>query len=258
MNTPSSILRLLAVAALALVSCAPAAASAPSPSASARASGVYVYQPSPLIWQLVTLVDGDVSHGAGAVFEWSCAGQSWTIGTIPASIQGTSLRFGDETFPAAGGAPLSPWHAGTDPRALPKPVCADATPTTKTVLSGDAARELIRRTVTGIAPVLVPTWLPDRVSATVDARPTSFTATYVAADGVRVTLQTVLANPQPVRSDGTQRHLVFRGDSAAFYQALDGAAKTTRTLLWSENVPYALITDGLTETEFWKVAESLQ
>jgi hypothetical protein len=258
MSTPSLLLRLLSFAALVLAACAPAAVSAPSPSANAGASGVYVYQPAPLIWQLVTLVDGEVSHGAGAVFEWSCAGQSWTIGTIPASVQGTSLRFGDETFAAAGGAPLAPWHPGTDPRGLPKPICADATPTTKTVLSADAARELIKRTVTGITPVLVPSWLPDRVSATVETRQSSFTVTYVAADGVRVTLQTVVANPQPVRSDGTQRRLAFRGDGAAFYQALDGSAKTTRTLLWNESVSYALITDGLTETEFWKVAESLQ
>lgn len=258
----------LILASLLLGACGSTAASsgAPSPSASSL-SGVYVYQPAPLIWQLVTIADGKVANDAGAVFEWSCAGERWAIGRIPASIDGTYLRFGDDRFALKDGAPDRPWQLGADPRALPRPICAGATPTTKTVLSSDAARELIKQRVTAIDPVLVPAWLPDRVTATVDARIDAFAVTYVATD-MRIVLRTALANPQPAGPDGTQRHLVFRGDANAFYQAQDAAATTSRTLLWSERatetrsgtapLAYALTTDGLSEAEFWKIAESLQ
>ena len=257
------------LAALLLSACGSAVASSgASPSSqSASPSGVYVYQPSPLIWQLVTLADGKVANGAGAVFEWSCAGERWAIGRIPASIDGGYLRFGDDRFALTGGVPALPWRPGADPRGLPRPICADATPTTKTVLSSDAARELIKQRVTAIGPVLVPTWLPDRVAATVDARDSSFAVTYVGS-GVRVTLATVLANPQPVGSDGTQQHLSFRSDANAFYQAQSGSPTTSRTLLWTEpvttsgagttSIAYALTTDGLSGAEFWKIAGSLQ
>lgn len=260
----------LILASALLAACGPAAiasSGSASPSTTVLPSGVYVYQPAPLIWQLVTFENGAVANGAGAVFEWSCAGERWAIGRIPASIDGAYLRFGDERFALKGGAPDAPWHPGTDPRALPRPICAGATPTTKAVLSSDAARELIKERVTAIGPVLVPTWLPDGVSADVDARAYSFTVTYVAS-GVRVVVATVLANPRPVEAGGSQRHLQFRGDTNALYQTLDASATTSRTLLWNEYAtsmwsgatftPYMLSADGLTEAEFWKVVESLQ
>jgi hypothetical protein len=146
------------------------------------------------------------------------------------------------------------------------------TASTTPPLSGEAARQLIKQKVTGIAPLLVPTVLPDRVQATADTRPDSFDVTYVGDAGVRVSLRTAVANPQPLQSDGTQQRLTFRGDARAFYQALDGRARTTRTLLWFEQatkpspaaaaicscVPYALTAEGLTEGEFWQLAESLR
>lgn len=260
----------LVLASTLLAACGPAAVASSgsaSPSATVQRSGVYVYQPAPLIWQLVTIADGKVANDAGAVFEWSCAGERWTIGRFPASVDGAYLRFGDERFAVKDGVPDAPWRLGADPRGLPRPVCAGATPTTKTVLSSDAARELIKGRVTAIGPVLVPTWLPDRVSASVDARADSFNVTY-AANAVRVTLATMVANPRPVEPGGTQRHQSFRGDANAFYQALDASATTSRTLLWNEHatttgtgaasIAYMLATDGLTEAEFWKIAESLQ
>ena len=260
----------LILASVLFAACGPAAvasSASASPSATVLRSGVYVNQPAPLIWQLVTIADGRIANGAGAVFEWSCAGESWTIGRFPASIDGAYLRFGDERFALKEGAPDAPWRLGADPRALPRPICSGATPATKTVLSSDAARELIKGRVTAIAPVLVPTWLPDRVSASVDARADSFTVTYVASTA-RVTLATELANPRPVEPGGMQRHQSFRRDANAFYQALDASATTSRTLLWNEyttttgtattSIAYMLAADGLTEADFWKVAESLR
>lgn len=238
------------------------------------ATGSYVYHPTPLIWETVTVADGAVIGGAGVVFEWNCAGQQWTIGRIPATLGDTYLQFGDERFAISGGVLDARWRATgePDPRRGPALVCSDPMPTTKTLVSADAARELIKQQVTDIAPVLVPTVLPDRVSAMVETKVASFAVTYVADSGVRATLRTVLANPAPIDAGGTQQRLAFRGDAGAFYQALDGRANTTRTLLWFEPatkpstlgpascscVPYALTADGLSEAEFWKIAGSLQ
>ncbi len=245
-----------------------------APGQAALAAGSYVYHPTPFVWEIVTVADGAVIGGAGAVFEWSCTGQQWTIGRIPVTLGGTYLQFGDERFAISGGTLDARWRATAepDPRRGAALVCTDPMPTTKTVVSADAARELIKRQVTEIAPVLVPTVLPDRVSAMVETHAASFAVTYIADGGVRATLRTVLANPAPIGAGGTQQRLAFRGDAGAFYQALDGRTNTTRTLIWFEPatkpstlgpascscVPYALTADGLSEAEFWRIAGSLQ
>lgn len=238
------------------------------------ASGSYVYHPTPVIWETVTIADGAVIGSSGAVYEWNCTGQQWTIGRIPATLGPTYLQFGDDRFAISDGVLDARWQrtAEPDPRRGAALVCSDPMPTTKAVLSADAARELIKRSVTDIAPVLIPTDLPDRVSAMVETKAASFSVTYIGERGVRATLRTVLANPAPVAAGGTQQRLAFRGDAGAFYQALDGSATTTRTLLWFEPaskpsalgpascgcVPYALTADGLSEADFWKIAVSLQ
>lgn len=259
--------------AMLLAACGSLAGGAGTASA-ALASGSYVYHPTPFVWEAVTIADGAVIGSAGVVYEWNCAGQRWTIGRIPATLGPTYLQFGDDRFVIAGGALDARWQptADADPRRGASLVCSDPMPTTKTVLSVDAAREFIKRTVTDIAPVLVPTTLPDRAFATVEAKAASYAVTYLTDDGVRATLRTALANPAPIEAGGTQRRLAFRGDAGAFYQALDGRATTARTLLWFEPaskpsalgpasctcVPYALTADGLSEAEFWKIAGSLQ
>ena len=108
-----------------LVACAPAAGlPAPTSTPSATiAPGVYTLQPSPLVWQLVTIVDGDVANPAGAVFEWNCNGQSWAIGTMPARVVDDQLRFADERFPIAQGRLTGGWRRGADPRSLARPTC---------------------------------------------------------------------------------------------------------------------------------------
>ena len=112
------------IAAL-VIACGPAAglpASTATPSPTI-APGVYTLQPSPLGWQLVTIGDGDVANRAGAVFEWSCTGQSWTIGTMPARVVDDQLRFADERFPIAAGRITGGWRRGADPRSLARPIC---------------------------------------------------------------------------------------------------------------------------------------
>ena len=115
-----------------VLSCGPAVSPpSPSPSLSALPSGVYVYQPTPMIWELLTLVDGQPANGAGAVFEWSCAGRRWAIGAFAARIEDGYLRFGDERFVLDSGVPAPLWHLGSDPRMQPQPVCPGPIPTTK-------------------------------------------------------------------------------------------------------------------------------
>lgn len=262
MNTQIAHRPILAFAAL-LAACSPAAASGPSasPSPTPRVSGTYAYQPRPYLWELVTIVDGKIVNGQGVLLEWSCAGTRWSAGAVPASIGDGSLRVGDERFALAAGVPAAPWRLAADPRTLPAPTCGPV-PTTKPGLSPDAARDLITQRVTGIGAVLVPAALPDGLSADVDARVEAFSVTYTGA-GVRITLATAVANPQPPTSEGTQRRLFFRGDAGAFYQEMDGSATTARTLLWTETVgsaavPYALTADGLTSDGFWSIARSLR
>ena len=218
-------------------------------------------------------VRGDaVVGGAGQVYEWSCAGQRWAIGSIPASLHETYLHFGDERFAIAGGVLDARWRptASPDPRRGAGLVCADPMPTTKTVLSADAARDLIKRQVTAIAPVLVPTTLPDRVSAMADAQADAFSVLYIGEEGVRVRLLAGVVQLEPPQTGGFEEELRFRGDARARYQAIYGRTNATRTLIWLEPatkpsalascpcVPYALSADSLSEEEFWKVARSLE
>ncbi len=274
MTTPRHLIILSFLLALLLTACAPSAGSPGRTAAPSLAPGAYVYQPRPLVWQTVTIADGTVTGGAGQVFEWSCASERWAVGSIPASLQETYLQFGDDRFAISGGSLDARWRAtaAPDPRRGAALVCSDPMPTTKTLVSGDAARDLIKQKVTAIAPVLVPTVLPDRVNASVDAQSDAFTVLYIGDAGVRVWLRTAVVQPQPLPSDGFQQQLAFRGDHRALYQRTDGRANATRTLVWLEPatkpsrlasasctcVPYALTADGLTENEFWKVAESLR
>ena len=270
-------LLLILLAAVLITGCAaPASLPGASPARSfpLLASGSYVYQPRPFVWQVVTIRADAVTGGAGQVYEWSCAGQRWAIGSIPASLHETYLRFGDDRFAIAGGTLDARWRptAVPDPRRGAALVCADPMPTTKTVLSADAARELIKRQVTAIAPVLVPTTLPDGVFATADAQPDAFTVLYIGETGVRVRLRTAVVQLDLPQAGGFEQQLAFRGDARARYQAIDGRTNATRTLIWLEPatkpsalasascpcVPYALSADGLSEEEFWKIARSLQ
>jgi hypothetical protein len=274
--TPRRLVLILLAAILVTGCAAPANLSGASPARPfpVVASGSYIYQPRPFVWQVVTIRADAVTGGAGQVYEWSCAGQRWAIGSIPASLHDTYLQFGDERFPIDGGMLDARWHptAVPDPRrgaALP---CADPMPTTKTALSADAARDLVKRQVSAIAPVLVPTILPDRVSATADAQADSFSVLYVGEAGVRVRLRTAVVQLEPLQTGGFEQQLLFRGDAGARYQAVDGRTNATRTLTWLEPatkpsalaaascpcVPYALSADGLSEDEFWKIARSLQ
>lgn len=267
------LLFVLPLSLLLVAACAPSAGSSASPTPPPLADGAYAYHPTPYIWETVRIQQGDAAGGSGSVFEWNCAGQQWAIGRIPVSVHATYLQFGDERFAIANGTLDARWQRtdDPDPRRGASLVCTDPMPTTKAVMSTDGARELIANKVSDIAPALVPTALPDQMSAIVDVHTDSYAVLYVGDAGVRVWLRTAVVQLPRLEPDGFEQRMAFRGDAAALYRRSDGRETATRTLIWFEPaskpsglvnacrcVPYAITADGLTEVEFWKVVQSLR
>jgi hypothetical protein len=147
------------------------------------------------------------------------------------------------------------------------------------------AEAFIRRTVTSTSPVLLPAWLPNGMDAVVDATADYFTVTYRSDQRDKeIYFAIAVANPPPaVGPHATSTRVKFRKALAPKYgQAgyVDYVVYDTtnpqsqRYLLWSEpgtvspsaagegfsgpGVPYFLSTTGLTDQEFWQVANSLQ
>lgn len=142
------------------------------------------------------------------------------------------------------------------------------TPSAKTYSPNDAA-QVIRTTVTGARPLLIPNAIADDWKAEVTASASAFTATYRSPDGAKaVTLAIAAGNPPLPTAQTTQTHPSFHGDANSLYQVMDGTvARSDRQLLWIETgtwsvpgpkgVPYCLTANGLTDAEFWQIANSL-
>ena len=142
-------------------------------------------------------------------------------------------------------------------------------PMTKSDLTLEEAAELIRTIVTGARPILVPNVVPADWKAQVSADAASFTATFRNVDGSKtVTLAIAAANPALPGPATTQAHPSFHGDATSLYQVTDATNPTSgRILVWLEKgtwstsgraeVPYMLSSDGLTDAEFWQIANGL-
>jgi len=153
-------------------------------------------------------------------------------------------------------------YAPTHPLALPSP-----TPTTVA-----AANAQIRATVTGAKPLALPSTIPADWSAVVTNLSSSFfTVAYTSPDRSKeVGFAIVVPNPPPPGPHGSQVHPKFHGDANSLYQVDDASiAAGHRWLIWNEpgtwaepnglpGVPYFLVTDGLTDVEFWAIANSLK
>jgi hypothetical protein len=130
----------------------------------------------------------------------------------------------------------------------------------------------IRKTVTTAHPVLLPGQLPAAiVEASVFASPDSFNIVYRSDQREKsITFGIVVANPPPGSEQTVTRAVKFRGVTAQ-YQVYDPSSPLSqRWLMWNEpgtmatqmtkapGVPYFLSTDGLTDQEFWQLANSLK
>jgi hypothetical protein len=166
---------------------------------------------------------------------WSWDGSTWTL-----------LQAGASTAPS--------------PNSLP----ATMTPA--------EAETAIRKLVTTAHPVLLPSQLPAGfVDASVNAAADYFTVEYRTSQRDKsIYFGIVVANPPPGNKQTVTRSVTFRGVTAQ-YQVYDPASPLSqRWLMWNEpgttatqmtkapGVPYFLSTDGLTDQEFWQLANSLR
>jgi len=149
-------------------------------------------------------------------------------------------------------ANIIPWTS--TPMVLP--------PTSAQLAAPAEAATWIGQAVT-IAPALLPSAIGDDYQAEFLADPKGFAVDYVSSSR-HATVE--LATTQPVMpTPGSNNRRItrpFRGATATYQ--VDGTSPTApRWLFWTETGPgqtiaYSLIADGLSETDFWQVANSLQ
>ncbi len=144
-----------------------------------------------------------------------------------------------------------------------------------TTSPADAAAR-VRGAAIGIAPVLIPTWIPDGLIATASAWTDRFSIQYEDGRGRRLLIAIVVANPAPAPDPGKQEtRLGFRADPNAIRQTYDTTDPgSDRFVMWRETatkvpsasdnfdvrcgcLPYFLSSRGLTADEFEKVIASL-
>jgi len=130
-----------------------------------------------------------------------------------------------------------------------------------------AAASLIKATVTGANPLLLPTANPPGWAAVVsNLSPTYFDVKYTSPDGGKsVDFALVVPNPPPPGPNGSQS---APPGSHSLYQVDDTTLTTSqRFLVWNEPgtwsepsvvaaVPYFISTTGLTDAESWAIANS--
>jgi hypothetical protein len=135
-------------------------------------------------------------------------------------------------------------------------------------ITPDQAARVMRMSVTTARPLLVATWIPDDWTADVRADANTFTVTYRDSSRTKsVTLAVAMANIPLPSIDSSQSAPSFHGDRRSLYQvAVAGNARSERWLWWTESgtsllltvgVPYVLSAAGLTDMEFWRLADSL-
>lgn len=153
------------------------------------------------------------------------------------------------------------------------PGVGTATPATTAIASehlvDDAVAAELRK-VTGASPVLVPAAGVSGYRGQASATSTTYTLSLTSADSTKtVRLAIAEPNPSPPSDHTRQSNPNFHGDARSVYQVDDDTQPgSVRTLLWIQpgtwtveargGVPYALTSEGLTDSEFWTVANSLR
>jgi len=135
-------------------------------------------------------------------------------------------------------------------------------------ITPDQAVRVIRMSVTTARPLLIATWIPDDWTADVRADADTFRVTYHDVTGTKsVTLALAIASIPPPGIESSRSAPAFHGDRTSLYQvAVGGNPRSERWLAWTEagtsslltaGVPYVLSAAGLTDMEFWRLADSL-
>jgi hypothetical protein len=129
----------------------------------------------------------------------------------------------------------------------------------------------VRKTADSVRPVLTPGYLPEGMEAQVMAGSSFYSIVYQSDQrDKRISLDILAPNPAPGNENTFNRTVVFRGVTAT-YQVDDRTSPLSRRwLMWNEpgtianspskasGVPYFLSTEGITDAEFWQVAQSLR
>jgi hypothetical protein len=128
-----------------------------------------------------------------------------------------------------------------------------------------AAAAFIRQTVKTACAVLLPTSLPAGMEASGLATADFFSVDYRSDQRDRtISLAAAVANPPPGDDRSSDRHVAFRGGTGEYFVYDAGAPRSDRWLMWSvgfpktDGCPYFLSASGLTDSEFWQVANSLR
>lgn len=134
-----------------------------------------------------------------------------------------------------------------------------------------AAEIAVRNTVTASKPVLMPSWLPPGVEAQVRATADSFSIQYQSDQRDKtITWGIVVAQPPPGGNHAVETHMTFRAGTADYFVYDATSPLSQRWLMWNEpgtmanpqtkgpGIPYFLSSDGLTDQEFWQIADSLK
>ena len=161
----------------------------------------------------------------------------------------TPLPIKPSPLPTASAIPWTP-----APMVLPSASAQLASP-------ADAAT-WIGHTVTAVDPLLVPTAIGDDYTAQFVADPHSFVVDY-SSNARHATV--VLATLPVMPNQGATAHptiRTFRG-VVATYQVDSASTTASRSLVWTEkaggkDIGYSLAADGLSESDFWLIANSLQ
>lgn len=182
-------------------------------------------------------------------------GSVLTVGGAPAtSSLKTSLGGTVVQGPASMARPASPPPGSTNP------------PTSMTQAEALAK---IRSTVTQARPILVLNGVPESWVAELNVDSATFSVNFHEPSGPKgVSLTIATATPRPAGEHGVDTNPNFHGDRASVYQVADSTDPTSpRGLLWTESgtwsgwskpgVPYVLGGFGLTDAEFWELANSL-
>lgn len=171
-------------------------------------------------------------------------------------------------------SPPSSAAAGPAASATPVPTVAATRPPTPAPVSDPAAA--VRSTVTAGDPRLLPSYVPSDMTAAVQASAASYWVVYTDDQHTRTIsfLVNMGVNPPPARTNfnpnGTGTSMTFRGVATSYVVYDTTAPLSQRHLLWQEpgtwsgkvtsmpGIEYFLSASGLTESEFFRVANSLQ
>ena len=138
-------------------------------------------------------------------------------------------------------------------------------------MSPAAAEIAVRYTVTATKPVLMPGWLPAGLEAQVRATSDGFSIEYQSDQRDKsISFGILVANPPPGDNNSRESVVKFRGTTRDYFVYDTSSPLSQRWLMWNEpgtmaspqtkdpGVPYFLSTDGLTDKEFWQIANSLK